>query len=324
LLEKTADHHHVPAPPPTRRRRGTGAIVGVGALALALIATGLALVASRGAPPAQARPLALAFAPGDTATYGIHTTLDATASGALVGGSRPVSVDVRQVVTWTVRGVDADGVATVRVSVDEVSGTVDGSEIPTDASAIPPITLEIAPDGRVLSAGGLALGGAADTSGLGFPGLGQIAPLLPDDGRAVVPGDTWRRSFSQDVPFGEGSIRYIADSRYDRDENVDGRSAAVIVSDMRVPVDLTLRLADLGHALGHARDPLGGPFEDASLAYSGAGTMRQTSSVDLAAQELLGSHGTGSFALTVSLAGVQGLEGSVRLDGTFTQDVAAR
>src|SRR4029453_6150055 len=109
--------------------------------------------------------------------------------------------------------------------------------------------IQIASDGRVLSAGGLSLGGAGQTQGFGFPGMGQLTPILPDDGDAGSVGDTWDKEFSQDFPFGDGTIEYSATSTYLRNETVDGREAAVIQTQMTVPIDLTLDLAKLLDAL---------------------------------------------------------------------------
>ena len=119
-------------------------------------------------------------------------------------GSQSVSMDVSQVVTWQVTSVDEEGVATIEVTISEMSGSVDGQPIPADIPSVPPVEIEIAPDGRVLSAGGFALGGAGQTQGFGFPGMGQLTPILPDDGEEVSVGDTWEKDFSQDFPFGEG------------------------------------------------------------------------------------------------------------------------
>jgi hypothetical protein len=239
-------------------------------------------------------------------------------------------MDVKQVIGWKVLSVDDAGTATIEVTVSDMSGTLNGTEVPSAPS--PPIEIRIAADGRVLSAGGLSLGGAGQTQGFGFPGMGQLTPILPDDGDAVSVGDTWDKEFSQDFPFGEGTIDFSATSTYVRNETVNGREAAVIQTQMTVPIDATLDLAELVDALGPeitgatgaaGLDQLG----DGSIAYLGRGTFTQTSFVDLDARELLKTQSRGRFDISMTLEGIPGLpEGSVEMSfaGSFTQGLELR
>jgi hypothetical protein len=316
-----------PTPTATPERRRTGLVFGAIVAVLALVGA-FAFVSTRGDDSAQAQALALSFSPGRSETYEIHQTMNGTLSSDLLGGDQPIDLEMTQRVGWAVTDVDAQGNATIRVTVDHVSGTLGGQPIPSASADMQPIDMVVAPDGRVLSAGGLALGGAGQTNGFGFPGMSQIMPILPDDGRAVAPGDTWDKSFSQPFPFGDGRIRYTATSRYDRNVTVDGREAAVIVTDMKVPLDFTLRFADLLDAMGGSDalpsgatglDALG----DASIVYGGQGSFTQTSSVDLAARELVRSSSSGDFDISMSLRGVPGMDaGAIAFRGTFTQDLS--
>ena len=320
----------IPPPPPvgsSTPKRRVGMLVGAIALVLTLLAGTFVFLSVRSGEHAEAQPLALAFTEGQSESYEIHQTMDGQISSPLLGGDQPLAMDLTQVVRWVVTHVDADGLATIELTVSEMSGTFNGAPIPSDPAAARPIEFEVAPDGEIVSAGGLALGGAGQTQGLGFPWMGQITPILPQDGGPVAPGDTWERSFSQDVPFGEGAVAFEARSRYDRNETVDGHQAAVIVTDMTVPVDLTLRIADLLDALGESGSTgASGPnqLSDASLSSRGEGSFTQTSSVDLQAQELLRTESSGSFDLTMALAGIPGFEGEIGFTGTFTQRLDRR
>jgi hypothetical protein len=310
-------------PPPTRRR--TPLVVAV-AVVLLLLVIGAAVFAVTQGGDAEAQPLALSFTQGQEQTYAIHQTMEAQISSPLFG-DQALSMDVTQVVGWRVVSVDGSGTATIEVTVSEMSGTLNGDEVPSTPA--PPIEIEIAADGRVLSAGGLALGGAAETQGFGFPGMGQLTPILPDDGDAVSVGDTWDKEFSQDFPFGEGTIEFSASSTYARNETVNGRVAAVIETEMTVPLDVTLDLASLVAALGPelagatgsgSLDDLG----DGKIAYAGGGTLTQTSFVDLAAAELLESQSEGEFEISMRFEGIPGIaDAPVEMDfsGTFTQDL---
>ena len=315
-----------PAPPAPRRRPGM--VVGAIVLVLALVAGATVFALTRGEGSAAAQPLALAFTEGDSTSYAIHMTMDGTVSSDLLG-DLPMKMDMSEVVTWKVTNVDQDGVATVQVTIDEMSGSVDGTSIPSTATDLPPIEIKIAPDGRILSAAGFALGGAEQTQGFGFPGMGQLTPILPDGGEAVAPGDTWSKHFSQDFPFGHGTIEYTAESTYDRNETVNGRDAAVIVTHMTVPMDFTVEMKDLlDAASGSGFDASGltgaDALANASIGYRGTGTITQTSYVDLAAKELLKSDSSGDFDISMNIAGIPGFDGAITFNGTFTQSLEVR
>ncbi|HEX6332143.1 MAG TPA: hypothetical protein VF129_12800 [Actinomycetota bacterium] len=309
------------AAPSPKRSRGVFGVVG---LVVVLVAGALAFVVTRGDEAAEARPLALSFEEGHSETYRITMTMDGGVASDLFG-EMPMQTEMSQVTTWRVASVDGDGNATIEVSTSEMSGSMNGIEMPEVETAMPPVEIVVAPDGRVVSAGGLALGGAGQTQGFGFPGMSQLTPILPEDGRAVAPGDTWTQEYSQEFPYGEGSIEYVAHSRYDRNESVDGREAAVIVTEMTVPLDFTLDFGDLVEAMGEDLGAVGATgvegFSDATITYGGGGAFTQTSFVDLEAKELLRMESAGDFDLSMEFRGVPGFEGEMSFDGTFTQDL---
>ncbi len=322
----------MPAPPPApgpetpKRRRG---MIAVAVAVVLVVVAGLIAFAITRSDPAEAQPLALSFTQGQERTYDVHQTMDATISSPLFG-NEPLSMDVSQVVGWKVVSVDDAGTATIEVTVSEMSGTLNGTQVPS--APVPPIEIQIAADGRVLSAGGLSLGGAAETQGFGFPGMGQLTPILPDDGDAVSVGDTWDKEFSQDFPFGEGTIDFSATSTYVRNETVNGREAAVIETQMTVPIDVTLDLAQLLDALGPEITGATGAagleqLGEGSIAYAGQGAFTQTSFVDLDAQELLKTQSRGRFDISMTFEGIPGLaQGSAEMDfaGSFTQGLELR
>lgn len=317
----------VPPPPPAPEvpaRRRAGMVAGAVVVALALVAGAVAFVLLRDESSAEARPLALAFTQGQSQTYTIHQTMQGQITSDLIG-DMPMDLDTTQVVTWEVTSVDDDGVATIEMAVTEMSGTVNGMDIPASTGAVPPVEIVIAPDGRIVSAGGLALGGAGQTQGFGFPGMGQLTPILPDDGEAVAPGDSWDKEFSQDFPFGEGTISYTTSSTYDRNETLNGRDAAVIVTTMSVPIDFTMDFAEMLDAFGDDLGATGATglqqLGDVSIAYSGSGDITQTSYVDLEAEELLRSESSGEFDISMEYRGMVGFEGTMSFAGSFTQEM---
>jgi hypothetical protein len=321
----------MPAPPPTpepeapKRRRG---MVALAVAAVLVVVAGLVAFAITRSVTAEAQPLALSFTQGQERTYDVHQTMDANISSPLFG-DEALSMDVSQVVGWKVVSVDDDGTATIEVTVSDMSGTLNGTEVPS-APALP-IEIRVTADGRVLSAGGLSFG-AAESQGFGFPGMGQLTPILPDDGDAVSVGDTWDKEFSQDFPFGDGTIDFSATSTYARNESVNGREAAVIETQMTVPIDATLDLAELLDALGPEITGATGAagleqLGDGSIAYVGQGTFTQTSFVDLDARELLKTQSRGRFDISMTFEGIPGLaEGPAEMNfaGSFTQGLELR
>lgn len=310
------------APGTSSGRRRTGPIV-IAVVAVLAIVGGLVAFTTLGGdgPSARALPLALAFAEGQHETYTTHMTMDGQMDLGELMGSQPVVMDVTQTVTWEVTAVDDEGVATVTVTVDEMRGTVNGMAVPDAASSTPPVEMRIAPDGRILSAGGMSFAGADVTGGATFPGMGQMTPLLPDE--PVEPGDTWTKDFSQEVPFGEGTIEFTSTSTLERYEDVDGVNAAVVTTEFTVPMDFTIDFAELLATVGSEGMPTGsGDLEDASIAYAGEGAFRQTAWVDTDAERMLKMTSSGSFDMTMAFSGLGLFEGvDIVFTGDFTQDL---
>src|SRR5204862_5383203 len=95
---------------------------------------------------------------------------------------------------WTVASVDDQGVATVTLSVEDLSGQMNGQTIGVPSQA--PVTILVARDGRILTAD-VGLGGG-DVFGPAFSSSGQFVPLLPD--HPVNPGDAWTKAYDQSLP----------------------------------------------------------------------------------------------------------------------------
>lgn len=311
-------------PEPGRRRWLVPVAVAMAVLLVAGVAWG---VLSRN-DTAEAQALALSFTRGQEQSYEIHQTLDARLSSE-VFGDQPLTMDLGETVTWRVKSVDRDGTATIEVTVSDLSGSLNGEPVPS--REIPPLEMVIASDGRILSAGGIALGGSPDSQGFGFPGMEQLTPILPDAGEKVSVGDTWEKTFSQDFPYGDGTIEFTASSTYARNETVDGREAAVIETHMTVPVDLTINLSQLLEALGpELAGTTGadlGSLGNASIAYDGRGSLTQTSFVDLEARDLLKTRSNGDFDMTLGLKGIPGVAGApvdIAFTGSFTQSLDVR
>jgi len=299
-----------------------GTVAGAAGLVVAIVAALVVFHVTQPEDRAQAA-LAFAFGPGDTTGFRQHITMDGTiAAGAL--GTQPLAMDISQTVRWEVLSVDDDGVATVEIGVEDMSGTVNGISVPgigSDQS----FTMRISPDGEIVTANGLAFGGSADAGGMGFPGMDQVTPVFPD--HPVSPGDTWEKRFSQKFPFGKGSIDYTARSAFERYEDVDGTRTAVVTTRFTVPLDFTIDLGELFEAFG---GDLGAPptelaeLGDARMIYGGSGSFAMTSWFDLATRKLVKSSSSGDFDMTIRVTGfpdAPGFPAEFSFVGTFTQEL---
>lgn len=311
-----------PGPRGPKRPRRLGTVAGAAGLVVVIVAALVVFQVTRPEDRAQAA-LAFAFSPGDTTDFRQHITMDGTiAAGTL--GTQPLAMDMTQIVRWEVLSVDDEGVATVEVRVDDMSGTVNGMPVP-DIGSDQSLTMRITPDGQIVTANGLAFGGSADAGGMGFPGMDQVTPVLPD--HPVSPGDRWEKRFSQKFPFGKGAIEYTARSTFERYEDVDGTRTAVIRTRYAVPLDFTIDLGELFEAFGSdlGATPTGlSELADAKMIYAGSGSFTMTSWLDLSTRELVKSSSSGDFDMTILVTGLPdapGFPSKFSFDGTFTQEL---
>jgi hypothetical protein len=306
-------------PPPPATRRLPVFVLGAVSVLIVVIAGLLVVRSVRPERTAGRRTIALAFTEGQTSSYRLSMSWDGTmSSGSL--GDQPMKLDLGETITWTVIAVSSDGVATIRAEISDVTGSVNGLSMPEGSSSIPPITMRIAPDGRVLDAGGLAFGSEGASSGLGLPGMGQVTPLLPE--RSVSPGDTWDTHFSQPNPFGRGAFTYEAHSTLEGYQDVHGVRAARIRSDLRMPFDFDVALAEVLDAMGTAPTGATGlaDLRDATFHYRGSGAFAQTAWVDLEAKQMLKTDSAGSVDMRISLTGLPEIgDDEIAFRGDFTQ-----
>ncbi|MGZ4147520.1 MAG: hypothetical protein ACXVPL_07415 [Actinomycetota bacterium] len=313
------------APPeePSKRRRPAVVIAAVVALAL-VAGIGTFAVLRKSAPTASgpATALALAFDRGDQTTYDLHMKMDGSIDLGSAG-SQPLSMDTTESVGWKVLKVAKDGTATVRMSVNGASGSVNGQPIPAGA-AESSTTLRVTPDGQIIDANGMSLGSVGASPMGSFPGMNQVTPILPD--HAVSPGDEWDKHFSQKFPFGDAKIEYTAHSTFERYEQIDGVRAAVITTEYMVPLDFSLDLGELAKAFGGTGDATGLSGKNGTMTYGGSGTFTQTSWLDLEQKQIVKGTTDGKFDMTMSLPALAAQLGTdhVSMSATFSLEMTRR
>jgi hypothetical protein len=274
---------------------------------LAIVA--LATIAC-GALTAHAQTLTLAYSKGAIYHYTLHTTSDfSIVAGAVTS---PVKSDMKANETVTVESVDSSGVASVSVTVTSVSltSTVNiGSGLTTSTTAIPtlpPVSLKMAPDGRIVSVNGVPIPGN-HLSGIGVGGTIASA-VLPDT--SVKPGDTWSKTYDEPSPAFGGSIHVTARSTYLRDESFHGVQAAVVETASTTTISLDSKAAT-------ATSTVGLKVTEASDA---------TSWIDPTSHRLLKTLMTSSDEMIMSAGGpaagaIPGLAGPFTLKGKQTLDL---
>jgi hypothetical protein len=241
--------------------------------------------------------LALKFTPGQTVRYRVVLTMNGTV--ARETESFPYQVHVEETVLWRVESVDAQGIATVDLSVEDGTVTMNGQSHPS-SSAAPATVLQVAPDGRILSVqdAGVVPGRGAGT---GFPGLDQLTPVLPV--RPVSPGSSWSRAFDQAYPFGEGSLHYTTENRFVRYEDVGRVRTAVVSGSLSVPVEVTVEANRLA---GVQASPSPGGASP-TIGYRGMSSVRQTAWVDPEGGALVKIVTMGAVDMAVSFQGFPSL-----------------
>jgi hypothetical protein len=256
--------------------------------------------------------LAFSLSPGNNLRYGLHMNMSGKLS--LQGQSVPFTMAVDETFSWKVDSVDAQGVATVEMRLEDMSGKVDGVSIPNGGKF--QTTLRIARDGRILAPGALTPAGGNSFSQL--PGMDQFTPLLPV--HPVKPGDTWTKTFSQPFPLGSGSLNYSTNNTFVRYEVVNGVRAAVINTQLTTPLNITMDFRKLLALSGQARLlPKG---TNPTITYSGNVSMNQTAWFDPRMGEMIKQSGQGHFDLSMRFRGFPATmgqpQGQIGFSGTMS------
>lgn len=312
-----------PAEEPKRRR---GMVLGAVVVVVALVAGFLGWQFTRGSGDIA---LALGFTKGQSQNWRMQMTFTGTIDAPDGQGgttSQPMDMDMTMDMGWKVTDVAADGTATIEISASAMSGSVNGSDL-GDLGAPTTMTMKIAKDGTIVEDSGLGLSSLSGTGGAGLPGMGsQLTPILPD--HPVSPGDTWNKDYSQELPYGMGTMSIQTRNRFARYEDVDGVEAAVIQSDITLPLDMTIDLGEMLAAMAENNPDLAagaGEVQGVTIDYGGSMTMHMTSWIASDEQRLLKSDSTGTFDISMAFSGMEGLssgmggEFEASFRGDFTQ-----
>lgn len=194
---------------------------------------------------AHPQTLSLAFKVGDTYKYKFHST---TKQNVTMGGMTiATSIDMSADESVLVKSVDSSGTADLSLTISHFSvKTVTGDITNTTTlGSIPATAVKIASDGHLISFDGDTM--ANSNPFLAFTALGGgffITAVLPSN--AVKPGDTWSKNYDQTFPGDAGTGLHItSNSKYLRDETVNGVKAAVVETKSTGAIDSSLNSSHL-------------------------------------------------------------------------------
>lgn len=196
-----------------------------------------------GAVP-QPRVLLLAFKTGDTFKYKFDSTRTHTLTTTAMTITMTVEMSADESVT--VKSVDGSGNADLSLQITNytIKTTTGGTTSTTSFSTLDTSDVQVASDGRLISWDG---GNPGDGNPLlAFTGGGFFTTaVLPD--HAVKPGDSWTKTYTEDVPGATGSgLKVVSNSTYLRNESLDGVSASVVETKSSATVDVGMTGSELG------------------------------------------------------------------------------
>jgi hypothetical protein len=262
-----------------------------------------------GAVPVQAQTLSLGYHTGDTYKYSFHSITKQTL--VVSGKTVPEDIEISATEAVQVKSVDPSGTADLTITLGNFSFK-SSAGVTSASTATPDTTLDVsvAADGRILSIDGHQFANADPL--LAFSGLGGgffVSAVLPS--KAVKPGDSWSKSYDQANPGGTGTVHLTSQSKYLRNEVVQGVSTAVVE---------TTTIGSIDVALGGAASGVGG------VSIKGTVTSDVTTWIDPSTHRMVKTHSTETNNATMKVdasvgAGLPGFTGPFTIKGTGTTDL---
>jgi hypothetical protein len=269
---------------------------------LALLA--VLVLAACGSIGAQAHTLSLAYKAGDTYKYKFHATSKQTAG--MSGISIPISLDMTAAESVTVKSVDSSSVADLSISLSDFTMKTVTGGVTNTTTGLPMSSIEvkIRPDGTVVSVDGNAITAGNGLESLsGFGGGFFVSAVLPD--HAVKAGDTWSKTYDQTFPNSDAKLHVVSDSKYVRDESVNGVNAAVVETKSTGSIDMS-----------GPPGATGGMMD--SFSVKGTFTTDVTTWIDPNGHRVLKSHATGHDDATINFPTASPATNSPMMQGPVT------
>ncbi|MEX1046631.1 MAG: hypothetical protein WD757_04480 [Actinomycetota bacterium] len=271
------------------------------AIVLVLVLAVVAFFLFSGGSKGQA--LALEFQQGKTYNYRISMTMNAQIKGALLPADQgSVTIRMGADASIEVISVDAEGAATVKVSIENVSFQTnppipDTGEVPESLEQ----TIRIGPDGKILD-GGFGLSSVGGT-GASVPGWdSSFFPVLPEG--VAAPGDSWTETLSTPFIGGETIETETRNTLLNFEQGESGQ-VAVISSSTSLPLDVSVTLEEVAKAANQPPESYGVPADlDVSIVYQGEMDGKTTSWLNMTAGSLDKTVGKFTFDVDVRIEGL--------------------
>ncbi|MDQ6710993.1 MAG: hypothetical protein M3Z11_10615 [Candidatus Dormibacteraeota bacterium] len=204
-------------------------------------------------PRDQSVKLALSLPAGATYRYTVHTS--GSLKSTQPGMAMTVQMDITMRQTYQVVSADSAHVATVRITIDQISSKIGQTSLPIPAS-LPDFTAKIGPDGATVAPSADPLSSLA--AGLPFAGpgpMGGVFPMLPN--KNVKPGDRWTSETKLPMPAGVGAGTVTWQNQLLRFDTIHGLRVAVIEGHFTAPMDSTMDAGTLAQgAFGSGTSPV--------------------------------------------------------------------
>jgi hypothetical protein len=230
----------------------------------------------------QAHTLSLAYKAGDTFNYKFHATSKQDAG--MGGMSIPITLDMTARESVSVKSVDSGGVADLSITLSDLSIKTVAGGVTNTTTGVPSSAtdVKVRADGTVVSVDGKEATGGNPLSALtGLGGGFFVTAVLPD--HAVKAGDTWSKTYDQAFANSLGTLHVVSDSKYVRDEIINGVNAAVVETKSTGSIDVS------------------GPSTATHLSVNGTFTTDVTTWIDPNGRRVVKSHATGHDDVTIDL-----------------------
>lgn len=229
----------------------------------------------------------------------------------------------------------SDGTTILDLTLSDVRTEPQRTVVPLEGGRL---RLAIAPDGRVTdvkgSGGVFSIAGVDPGSLLGGAGSSAadttssqvLFPQYPT--HAIEPGDTWSRTTTAPLPFGDGNVEVRTEGRFDGYTDSPLGRAAKIRLTITTPIDYTVTVAEITKAAERsgAAAPTPAAPQDARIVLDGRTVTASTAQVLPGTSDLVRLDGKTTMTVQMAVEGVpaeqlEGAPADYAFDATITMSI---
>lgn len=300
--------------PAVSPRRPSRLIAGVLAVVLVAGAATAYLTLGPGGTRADAATYRRVFAAGDTRSYAL--SMEVRGNTEVGSMTQSMNMHVGMVLTERTASIDAEGIATIRVSVSQLAAALDGKPVPMPGGDQLSFVMRVAPDGRVVGTEGF--------EGLGLDSAGPLDSFV-DPGSLnlnfplgkIAPGNSWTTQEVEKL-FGD-TIRVVTRNRLTKLGTDRGRPTATIHSELDAPMHMRLTGEQLRQMAAETGSLSSGSVPaNSTLTFDGRMALKSDSTVLRDTCDAIEMIARGTMDFTMKIEGTSSQELRMR----FTLDMA--